>query len=374
MAQVNQRLWKLPGQRTKRKAWGFTAQINGKQVRRYKAEWTQDDAEAELAKALLKIEPERPKSSRITFGQAVERYLAAKSRKRSASEDRRILGHLKDYFGKDTPLAEITASRISEYKGRRLATVRKIGEGETVFERPLAGATVNRALALLRHLLRLAHDEWEVLDALPRIRMEREPEGRLRWLTPEEATRLLDACRQSRNADLTDLVEFALFTGMRRSEVLGLSWERVDRARGVVLLDVTKSGRRREVPLNSRADAVLARRGSKSTGAVFGAQHWDHFRSAWENAVERARLANFHFHDLRHTFASWAVQRGASLQEVKDLLGHHSLAMTLRYGHLAPEHLRTAVARLDAALSAPAKVSAQGSAQEVVTKGALLSK
>ena len=75
-----------------RKAWGFTAQINGKQVRRYKAEWTQDDAEAELAKALLKIEPEKPKADGITFGQAVEKYLAAKSRKRSVSEDRRILG------------------------------------------------------------------------------------------------------------------------------------------------------------------------------------------------------------------------------------------------------------------------------------------
>jgi integrase len=374
MARVNQRPWKIPGQRTKRKAWGFTAQINGKQVRRYKAEWTQDDAEAELAKALLKIEPEKPKGAGITLDQAVDRYLAAKSRKRSLSEDRRILGHLKDYFGKDTPLAEITASRISEYKGHRLSTARKIGDGESAIERPIAGATVNRALALLRHLFRLAHEEWELLDAVPRIRMEREAEGRLRWLTPEEATSLLDACRKSRNEHLTDLVEFALFTGMRRGEVLGLTWERVDRARGVVLLDVTKSGRRREVPLNGRADAVLARRGSKSSGLVFGTRRWDRFRSAWENAVERAKLTDFHFHDLRHTFASWAVQRGASLQEVKDLLGHHSLAMTLRYGHLAPEHLRTAVARLDATLPVPAKLSAQASAQEGLTEGALLAK
>jgi len=161
-------------------------------------------------------------------------------------------------------------------------------------------------------------------------------------------------------------------TGMRRSEVLGMTWERVDRARGVVMLDVTKSGKRREVPLNSRADAVLARRGSKSSGLVFATKRWDHFRTAWENAVARAKLADFHFHDLRHTFASWAVQRGATLQEVKDLLGHSSLAMVMRYAHLSPEHLRTAVARLDAAL--PIKVSAQGSAQEVVTEGALLSK
>jgi integrase len=363
--------WKIPGQRTKRKAWGFTAQINGKQVRRYKAEWTQNDAEAELAKALLQIEPEKPKGNGITFAQAIEKYLAAKSRKRSVNEDRRILGHLSTYFGKDTPLADITASRISEYKAARLSTVWTIGKSETV-ERRLSTATVNRALALLRHLLRLAHEEWEVLDAVPRVRMEREAEGRLRWLTPEEAISLLAACAESRNGDLVDLVEFALFTGLRRGEVLDLSWERVDRARGVILLDVTKSGRRREVPLNSRADTVLARRGSKSSGLVFGIRKWDHFRSAWERAVDRAKLVDFHFHDLRHTFASWAVQRGATLREVKDLLGHRSLTMTLRYGHLAPEHLRGAVARLDATL--PASNSAQASAQEIRVDEVLLSK
>jgi integrase len=153
-----------------------------------------------------------------------------------------------------------------------------------------------------------------------------------------------------------------------RGEVLHLAWERVDRARGVILLDVTKSGKRREVPLNSRADAVLARRGSKSSGLVFDTRKWDHFRSAWERAVDRAKLVDFHFHDLGHTFASWAFQRGASLQEVKDLLGHHSLAMTFRCGHLAPEHLRSAVARLDATLPASA------SAQETRAEEALLSK
>jgi site-specific recombinase XerC len=73
-------------------------------------------------------------------------------------------------------------------------------------------------------------------------------------------------------------------------------------------------------------------------------------------------------------FASWAVQRDASLQEVKNLLGHHSLAMTLRYGHLAPEHLRTAVSRLDAALPVSIEISAQDSTQPGVTEGVLLAK
>jgi predicted phage-related endonuclease len=86
MAQVNQRLWKIPGQRTKRKAWGFTAQINGKQFRRYKAEWTQDDAEAELAKALLDVQPAVAESKRpgITLEKAVERYLATRTNRGNA--------------------------------------------------------------------------------------------------------------------------------------------------------------------------------------------------------------------------------------------------------------------------------------------------
>ena len=119
-------------------------------------------------------------------------------------------------------------------------------------------------------MLRLAYDEWEVLSSVPRVRLEKEPQGRLRWLTPEQASVLLDACGKSRNPDLRDLVEFALFTGLRRGEALGLTWERVDRARGVILLNLTKSNRRREVPLNSRADTMLARRGPKDSGLVFG--------------------------------------------------------------------------------------------------------
>ena len=191
MAQVNQRAWKVPGQRAKRKAWGFTAQISGRQVRRYKAEWTQDDAERELAAALLQVESEKPKDASITLAAAAERYLGLKARKRTIAEDRRALKHLKAAFGEATLLTDLTADRISKYKARRLATTRTIGGTE----KPLSAAAVNRPLALLRHLLRLAHDEWGVLDRVPKIRIEKEPQGRLRWLTRGEATNLLAACR-----------------------------------------------------------------------------------------------------------------------------------------------------------------------------------
>jgi integrase len=120
---------------------------------------------------------------------------------------------------------------------------------------------------------------------------------------------------------------------------------------GVILLEVTKSGRRREVPLNNEADAALVRQGPREAGPVFGTSSWYAFRKTWEAAVKTAKVPDFHFHDLRHTFASWAIQRGATLPELKDLLGHSSLAMVMRYAHLSPEHLRSAVSRLEGVLT-----------------------
>jgi integrase len=175
------------------------------------------------------------------------------------------------------------------------------------------------------------------------------------FLRPDEAGRLLSACRQSRNKALVDLVEFAMFTGVRRGEALGLEWNRVDRARGVVLLTNTKNDKPREVQLSSNADAALARRWTPdASGLVFGSRNWNSFRQAWAAALKAAGVHRFRFHDLRHTTASWLVQQGRSLREVKELLGHSDIQVTMRYAHLAPDHLRAAVASLDGILDAPA--------------------
>jgi integrase len=169
---------------------------------------------------------------------------------------------------------------------------------------------VNRPLALLRHLFRHAR-RWKVITEVPEIDMEKEPQGRLRWLEPSAAQQLLAACRKSRNPALADLVEFALFTGVRKGEALGLTWDRVDRSRGVIRLEITKSGHRREVPLSANAAAVLARRWTEgATGYVFGTKNWYAFQTAWLAALRRAKIEDFRFHDLRHTCASWLVQRG----------------------------------------------------------------
>jgi len=358
MAKVRQRTWTVPGQRTKRRAWGFVTIENGKhrakcadatcggcqQVRQFRAEWTKEQAEEALSKYLLKIEPSKAATGGMTLAQACERYLAAKSRKRSLANDTRIVKHLKLELGAETPLSEITAGRISEYKAGRLAAVRKIGEGESETERRLTAAAVNRPLALLRHLLRLAHDEWESLLTVPTIRLEREPQGRVRWLEPEEEVRLLEACSKSRTKHLAGVVRAALETGLRRSELLDLTWDRVDLSRGVIRLEITKSGRRREVPMRQAVYELLVGLQGDREGRVWPVGD---IRTAFENAVVEAKLDGLHFHDLRHSFASWFVMRGGSLQALQAILGHQDIKMTLRYAHLAPDHLRSEMTRTE---------------------------
>jgi integrase len=238
--------------------------------------------------------------------------------------------------------------------------------------RPLTAAAVNRPLAVLRHLLQLAVEEWEVLDRVPRIKLEREPEGRIVWLEPDEEARLLEACRASRTKHLASLITVALESGLRRAELLGLTWDRVDFSRGVLRLEKTKSGKRREVPMRQAVYEVLSALPGPREGRVWPAGD---VRTAFENAVEAARLDRlqepFTLHGCRHHFASWFVMRGGSLPALQRLLGHATLAMTMRYAHLAPEHLRTEIARTERPRSAEtASISAQGSAQEPVREDA----
>jgi integrase len=308
---------------------------------------TEQDAADDMARVLDAVRAGKsttvaPEAVVMTLGAALDRLLVEKARRRTHFEYVKIAKALKAAFGADTPLSEVTAAKISQYRADRLANPsERTGKMRTA-------AAINRPLAVLRHLLKLATEEWGETFTTPRIRLEKEPQGRLRYLDREksEHVRLLDAAANRRNPDLHDLVVMALYTGARRSELFGLTWDRVDRSRGVIRFEVTKGGKRREVPFGQKVDAVLARR-QQASGRVFASSNWNSYRSAWETALAHAGIEDFKFHDLRHTYASWLVQAGRPILEVKDLLGHATLAMTMRYAHLAPERLRAAVAVLD---------------------------
>ncbi len=227
-------------------------------------------------------------------------------------------------------LNEITSKDIEQYKADRLSEV--------------TPSTVNRGLACLKSMYNRAI-EWELTESNPasRVKLLRENNKRMRFLEKEEIARLLDSC----NPRLKPIIIVALNTGMRKSEILNLKWQDYDFSRGILYLRNTKSGEKREVPVNEQAKtALVSIPKNPKSDYIFSnkdGRPCQSVRKAFDNALKRAKIADFRFHDLRHTFASHLVQSGIDLNTVRELLGHASLKMTIRYAHLSPNHKKQAV-------------------------------
>ncbi len=335
--------------------------VNGKQERKVSSAWaTETEALEALATRQREVEAgqlDRPRRDH-TLGTVAAQYLEYKKQKRSLEDDKIILERkILPAFGAETKLAAVTGAAIAQYERRRLGVVKP--------------GTVANELSVLRHLLRLAA-RWGYLKAAPAIVLPKRAEGRLRYLDTDEIPRLLAACRESRNPHLATIVLVALHTGMRQGEVLGLTWERVHLPAARITLDQTKSGRPRGLPINRplyEALVALEPDPARRTGFLFkaGAGRWGKIRTAYELALQRAGIAGATFHTLRHTFASHAVMRGVSLAELRELLGHSTIGMTLRYSHLSPTALRAAVEKLEGLTEAPAAgASAHGLAQSAL--------
>ena len=245
-------------------------------------------------------------------------------------------------------LADLTPTLIADHRD-------KLARGDGIRRK---NSTVRRYLAALSHALTVAVKEWGWLDDSPmrKVSKPREPRGRVRFLSDEERQSLLDACKESRNPYLYIVVILALSTGARRGELLSLHWSDVNLKRGMLTFRATKNGETRSVPLTGYAFDVLtthAKVRRLDTTLVFanstGMKPLS-VRDAFENAVKRADIANFRFHDLRHSAASYLAMNGASLAEIAEVLGHKTLAMVKRYAHLTEAHTRSVVERMNIAV------------------------
>jgi integrase len=198
---------------------------------------------------------------------------------------------------------------------------------ETLRDRGAGKVAINRALAVLRACHTMAGRRWGCQTQRIDWRMLKspEPKERVRWITRDQASLLLSLLPP--HAAL--IVEFALYTGLRKQEIVGLQWSNVHLADGFFDVQV-KGGSVRQVLISDTARAVLERC-EKGGTFVFDSTN---LRKHFETALEAANIENFRFHDLRHTNATWLRQDGASLEIIRRSLGHSSITVTQRYAHV----------------------------------------
>jgi integrase len=278
---------------------------------------------------------------RRLFSDAVDLFIKAKANRRTVSEYERQLNWWGVQF-KGKHIDEITQSLVIETIQRK-----KSEDGSSP-------ATVNRYLAALRACLRLAviKHQWMDRSRLPEFFMEEEPKGRVRWLKPDEVGRLIAALPEH----WRDIAGFALATGQRMGNVLGLRWQQVDLVQRTALFDgdEMKNGEDHGIALNDVAVQIVRRQIGRHDEYVFSYRGKPVKRGSyrtWNNALKEAGIEDFRRHDMRHTWASMMVQAGTSDAVMMALGAWKTPKMVRRYAHLNAHSLLPFAQQIDAKLA-----------------------
>jgi site-specific recombinase XerD len=280
--------------------------------------------------------PETLRAKKVSFNDLAKDALEySKMHKRSYGDDVIRMAKLQESFA-DRAAESITPQEIERWLSSKTK---------------LKPATLNRYRALLCLTYRLAVQNGKVASNPARlVRQRPENNGRIRFLSAEEEASLRAVVQEDCPHHLPEL-ELAINTGMRMGEQYNLTWDCVDFERRLLTLPRTKNSETRHVPLNDPAIAALRAAQSMGNGQPclflnrFG-QPLKRPREWFDAAVRKARLSDFTWHCIRHTFASRLVMAGVDLRTVQELMGHKTISMTVRYSHLAPKHQLAAVQRL----------------------------
>ena len=319
--------------------WWLDYCVDGRRIRESTHSMNKKFAIELLSKRIVEIKENKyfdiRKKQKIMFKDFSLKYLSQYSipNKKSSSRDAQSIKLLSEQFGSKF-LYEITPEQIEIYKRERLKNVQE--------------PTINRELACLKHIFTKAI-EWNYVSENPvkKVKLFNEKNRRrLRYLEWNEIKSLVDACDQK----IKPIVVTALHTGMRQGEIIKLKWSDINFNRRFIMIDRTKNNEKRDIPMSAYLTDMLLELKQKSQSAYIFANssgkslsRFGSIRKQFNDAVTKAEIENFHFHDLRHTFASHLVMGGFDLLTVKELLGHKSLEMTLRYAHLSSDHKRLAV-------------------------------
>jgi integrase len=284
-----------------------------------------------------------PKPDKLFENFVIETFLPySESNKKSHGDDILICRVLVRAF-RSKNLRQITPPIIEEFKQELSNSPTKVGKKRSP-------ATVNRILSVLSKIFSLAIDA-DLIEVNPcrRVRKFRLNNRRVRVLSYEEEERLVSQLKD--NPLVRKIVIFALNTGLRRGEIFNLKWADVDRERGLIIVQESKSGKKRFVPMNITVRLLLLGLGhisdyvfpSPKTGGKL-----NQIKRSFRRALNLAGIENFRFHDLRHTFASRLASVGkANPFDMMEVLGHADIRTTAIYTHANNEALRDSVGKLD---------------------------
>ncbi|MHC1792000.1 tyrosine-type recombinase/integrase [Solidesulfovibrio sp.] len=341
------------------------AHVTGEGPKTLQAKRDLEKAREEVkAKALASQEAEA-----VTFGSIFEGvYLESARQNKKPNSVQTEKGLFKKWVGPvigDVPLKDISPFHLERIK-------------KNIAAAGLSARSAHYALCVVRQVFNYARDRdmTTCLSPTNKVKAPKTDNRRLRFLTHEEADRLLEYLAK-RGLELHAISMVSLHCGLRAGEVFSLTWSDVDFDRETLTLRDTKNGRTRIAYMTTQVRDILAARVKGGPGdAVFpgrGGVRRSYVSNAFERAVKELGFNDgitdsrqkVVFHSLRHTFASWLVEQGTDLYSVKELMGHRTLSMTERYSHLSPDSLRRAVKGLEAGLTAKneeAKVVAMGDA------------
>ena len=306
---------------------------------------------------------------KITFEQLAEKYEEMQKGETYFDKTRKYyIPIIKTFFG-EKRLYQISPLDVETYKKQRKET-------PTRARKPRSEVAVNRELETLRHMFNKAV-EWGMMEKNPFDKFRepilfKEDENRVRYLTEDEIKKLFavleekpkkkrkplseeEPTRRINPSYLKNIVKAALLTGLRRGDLLSLKWADADLEKGVLFFNEQKKRSRRRIKvLNSEMIELLKSIPRGESETIFNGPEGKPLKDikrSFRTALKKAGINDFHFHDLRHTSASYMVMRGASLKAVQEHLGHTSLTMTQRYAHLSPEFQRSEVERLSGVFS-----------------------
>ncbi len=327
---------------TKNRSWVYNITYKGKRYRGTFGDVTKTRAKEMYDKVRVEIREgvhDKPEVEDPYLRDFFEEYMAYyKANRRPNSVDRHgyawvsvepAFGHMR--------LSEITPRKIERYRQNRQGIGR-------------SNVTINRELAFLRNVFSMAV-RWGQAETNPvkEVKLSREDNSRMRFLTDAEEERLLAECKPH----IYRVVVAGIHTGFRKGELLSLKWGNVNFDQRLISVEAgyAKNGEPRSVPMTRRLTTMLEEiRVDDPSAPVFLnslGKPYREVKRSFNSAVKRARIEDFVFHDLRHTFASRLVMAGVDLTTVKELMGHKTLSMTMRYAHLSPEHRRAAIEVLD---------------------------